>query len=66
MVIYVQDRQVTGLTNRIPATEVSQFLSQDCARNQLSAQLCVVNVFAKVGMSPDQQKLYLSTPPAGT
>lgn len=65
MVIYVQDRQVTGQTTRVPATEVGQFLNQDLMRNQLSAQLCIVNVFAKVCMSPDQLKLYLNSPPAG-
>lgn len=65
MVIYVQDRQVTGQTTRVLATEVGQFLNQDLMRNQLSTQLCIVNVFAKVCMSPDQLKLYLSSPPAG-
>lgn len=65
MVIYIQDRQVTGLTNRILASDANQFLNHDAIKNQLINQLSICNVFAKVSMTPDQLKLYLNTPPAG-
>lgn len=65
MVIYIQDRQLTGLTSRILASDANQFLNQDAIKNQLINQLSICNVFAKVSMTPDQLKLYLNTPPAG-
>ena len=65
MTMYVQDRQVTGVTTRIVASELFTFLNQQNVRQQLLSQLCVSDVYIKVAMTKEQTKYYLDNPPIG-
>lgn len=62
VVIYVQEKSVTGSMRRIPATELSSYLLMQ--KQQLS-NLGADNVFAQVAPDKDQIKEYLENPPAG-
>lgn len=65
MTMYVQDRQVTGVTTRILASELFTFLNQQNIRQQLLSQICVSDVYIKVAMTKEQMKYYLDNPPTG-
>jgi len=62
VVIYVQEKSVTGSMRRIPAMELSAYLLMQ--KQQLS-NLGADNVFAQVAPDKDQIKEYLENPPAG-
>ncbi|PNF13951.1 hypothetical protein B7P43_G09871 [Cryptotermes secundus] len=62
VVIYVQEKSVTGSMRRIPATELSAYLVMQ--KHQLLS-LGADNVFAQVAPDKDQIKEYLENPPAG-
>ncbi|KAJ9577545.1 hypothetical protein L9F63_005918 [Diploptera punctata] len=62
VVIYVQEKSVTGSLRRIPATELSNFLLMQ--KQHLTA-LGVDNVLAQVTPDKEQLKEYLDIPPSG-
>lgn len=62
VVIYVQEKSVTGSMRRIPATELSAYLLM---QKQQLLNLGADNVFAQVTSDKDQIKEYLENPPAG-
>jgi hypothetical protein len=63
MIIYVQQRANTGVTSRIAATDLFNHLNN--LKAQLQAQLPIIGIVARTGMTPEQKKLYLDNPPAG-
>lgn len=65
MIIYVQERSQTGATKRFSSTEVFSFLSTANVRTQLTNNIAVENLVPKTGLSVEQLKQYLDSPPHG-
>ena len=65
MTFYIQERAQTGATRRLSASEVAAFFNQTHIFNQLAQNIAVEKVFPKTGMTSEQLKRYLETPPAG-
>jgi len=65
IVIYVLERPATGPAKRIPANDLANYLNQPAQKQQITSQLNVENVLAKVGWSNEQLKEYLDKAPAG-
>ena len=63
--IYVLERPATGPAKRIPANDLANYLNQPAQKQQITSQLNVENVLAKVGWSNEQLKEYLDKAPAG-
>ncbi|XP_013380711.1 nucleoporin p54 [Lingula anatina] len=64
LIIYVVERQPTGVSRRIPSTELYAFMNQANIKTQLG-QMEVVNILPKTGFTAEQLKFYLDNPPAG-
>lgn len=62
VVIYIQEKSVTGSSRRIPATDMSNYL---LTQKQQLTSLGADNVFPQVTPDKEQVKEYLDNPPAG-
>ena len=64
LVLYVMERPQMGPAKRCTATDLYNFLSSANIKQQITTQLNVETVTAKV-LTKDQLKQYLDEPPAG-
>ncbi|GLV43779.1 Nucleoporin 54kD [Carabus blaptoides fortunei] len=64
VLIYVQEKGMTGSLRKIPAIDLANFLLQPMQKQQL-VSLGVENVFAHVKSDTDQLKEYLAKAPTG-
>ena len=65
MLIFVQERSANGATRRLSATDVFNGLNAPQIRNQLTSNIAVEAIIPKTGLSAEQLKQYLDTPPNG-
>ncbi|KAL4230131.1 Nuclear pore complex protein Nup54 [Mactra antiquata] len=64
LVVYVMERPQMGPAKRISATELYNYLNSATIKQQITTQLNVETITAKV-LTKDQLKQYLDSPPAG-
>uniref|UniRef100_A0A5K3FEC7 Nup54 domain-containing protein n=1 Tax=Mesocestoides corti TaxID=53468 RepID=A0A5K3FEC7_MESCO len=65
VVIKVVERQASGATHIVPASDLSNFLCGPTLRPQLESQLCVCRLTPELAPSASQINAYLELPPAG-
>lgn len=64
VLIFVQEKGMTGTVRKIPASDLANYLLQPMQKQQL-VSLGAENVFAHVTPDSDQLQEYLSKPPLG-
>ncbi|KAM7540148.1 hypothetical protein Aperf_G00000039634 [Anoplocephala perfoliata] len=65
IVVKVIERQASGATHIIPASDLANFFCSAAVRPQLESQLCVCRLMPELAPSASQINAYLEIPPAG-
>ncbi|KAM3187048.1 hypothetical protein ACTXT7_003078 [Hymenolepis weldensis] len=65
IVVKVVERQASGASHTIPASDLANFFCGSTVKPQLESQLCVCRLMPELAPSASQINAYLEIPPAG-